>query len=154
MEKKQAVSRRKFLGTAGAAGVVGSMGLSTIIASCGKEQKGKNLPITDKLDQAPDGELLKAGLVGCGNRGTGAAFDFLNAGPNLEIVALADVFDDQLQMCRGKLKKNKNVDIADNMCFTGFDGYKKLIDSGVDIVLLATPPHFRPEHLRRLQRRI
>lgn len=147
MEKKQAVSRRKFLGTAGAAGVVGSIGLSTIIASCGKEQKGKNLPITDKLDQAPDGELLKAGLVGCGNRGTGAAFDFLNAGPNLEIVALADVFDDQLQMCRAKLKKNKDVDIADNMCFTGFDGYKKLIDSGVDIVLLATPPHFRPEHL-------
>ena len=62
-------------------------------------------------------------------------------------MALADVFDDQLQLCRGKLKANKNVDIADNMCFTGFDAYKQLIDSGVDIVLLATPPHFRPMHL-------
>jgi len=147
MEKKNAVSRRKFLGTAGAAGVIGTIGFSSFIASCAKDKNGKNIPEIEKLDQAPDGELLKAGLVGCGNRGTGAAFDFLNAGPNLQITALADVFDDQVQLCRGKLKQNKNVDIPDNMCFTGFDAYKQLIDSGVDIVLLATPPHFRPEHL-------
>jgi len=121
--------------------------VGSLIAACGRNKTLKNIPATDKLDQAPDGELLKAGLVGCGNRGTGAAFNFLDAGPNLQLVALADVFDDQLQMCRGKLKESKNVDIPDNMCFTGFDGYKKLIESGVDIVLLATPPHFRPEHL-------
>jgi len=147
MENKQAVSRRKFLGTAGAAGLVGSIGISTLIASCGKDKGGKNIPETEKLDPAPDSEVLKAGLVGCGNRGTGAAFDFLNAGPNLLIVSLADIFDDQLQLCRSKLKNEKDVDIADDMCFTGFDCYQKLIDSGVDIVLLATPPHFRPEHL-------
>jgi len=147
MEKKQVVSRRKFLGTAGAAGVIGTIGMGSLIAACGREKSGKKLPEINFLDQAPDGEVLKAGLVGCGNRGTGAAFDFLDAGPNLQITALADVFDDQLQLCRNKLKDIKKVDIPDNMCFTGFDGYKKLIDSGVDVVLLATPPHFRPEHL-------
>ena len=88
MEKKQGVSRRKFLGTAGAAGMVGTIGMSSLLAACSNDKNGKNIPASDKLDQAPDGEILKAGLVGCGNRGTGAAFDFLNAGPNLQIVAL------------------------------------------------------------------
>ena len=77
MEKKQAVSRRKFLGTAGAAGVIGTIGFSSFIASCEKDKNSRNIPAINKLDQAPDGALLKAGLVGCGNRGTGAAFDFL-----------------------------------------------------------------------------
>ncbi|MBT7094980.1 MAG: Gfo/Idh/MocA family oxidoreductase [Bacteroidetes bacterium] len=147
MEGSKSVSRRKFLGAAGAIGAVGSLSIGSVLTSCSADKKGKNVAAIDKLDQAPDGKLLKAGLVGCGNRGTGAAFNFLDAGPNLQIVALADVFDDQLQMCRQKLKKQKQVDISDNRCYTGFDGFKKLIESDVDIVLLATPPHFRPEHL-------
>lgn len=99
------------------------------------------------LDQAPDGKPLKAGLVGCGGRGTGAAVDFLNAGPNLQIVALADVFQDQLNNCRELLKKEKNVEIADENCFVGFDAYEKVLDSDIDVVLLCTPPHFRPAHV-------
>jgi myo-inositol 2-dehydrogenase/D-chiro-inositol 1-dehydrogenase len=55
------------------------------------------------LDKAPNGKKLKAGLVGCGNRGTGAALNFLAAGDGLEIVALADVFEDKLNECRTKL---------------------------------------------------
>ncbi|MEA1877805.1 MAG: Gfo/Idh/MocA family oxidoreductase [Bacteroidota bacterium] len=147
MDREKSVSRRKFLGQAGAIGAVGTLGISSVLSACSSDKKGKNIPATDKLDQAPDGKVLKAGLVGCGNRGTGAAFNFLDAGPNLELIALADVFDDQLQLCRQKLKKQKNVDIPDNKCFTGFDGFKRLLETDIDIILLATPPHFRPEHL-------
>ncbi len=89
----------------------------------------------------------KAGLIGCGGRGTGAAINFLDAGPNLQVVALGDVFQDKLTSCRETLKKQKNIEIADEKCFIGFDSYQKVIDSGVDIVLLCTPPHFRPAHV-------
>ena len=99
------------------------------------------------LEQAPDGKVIKAGLIGCGGRGTGAAIDFLNAGPNLQIVALGDVFQDKLDSCREILKKERNVEIPDENCFLGFDSYEKVIDSGVDMVLLCTPPHFRPAHV-------
>ena len=98
-------------------------------------------------EQAPDGTVIKAGLIGCGGRGTGAAIDFLNAGPNLQIVALGDVFKDKLDACREVLKKEKNIDVADENCFIGFDSYQKVIDAGVDVVLLCTPPHFRPTHV-------
>jgi predicted dehydrogenase len=99
------------------------------------------------LTQAPDGLLLKAGLIGCGGRGTGAAINYLDAGPNLQITALGDVFQDKLDQCRAQLKKEKNLDIADDKCFIGFDAFEKVIDSGVDVVLLCTPPHFRPAHV-------
>ena len=57
------------------------------------------------LDQAPDGEVLRAGLVGCGGRGSGAAINFVDAGPNLQIVALGDVFQDKMAESRAQLKK-------------------------------------------------
>ncbi len=91
--------------------------------------------------------MLKAGLIGCGGRGTGAAINFLDAGPNLQITALGDVFQDKIDNCRTKLKEKKDVEIADENCFIGFDSYQKVIDSGVDLVLLCTPPHFRPVHV-------
>ena len=133
-------SRRDFLGT----GIVAAtMGLTTLSAvmSCKKKTTPYLPPL---LDRAPDGPVLKAGLIGCGSRGTGAAIDFLEAGPNLEIVALGDVFEDKLQTCRANLKKRKDIEIDSEKCFTGFDAYKKVIDAGVDIVLMATPPYFRP----------
>jgi predicted dehydrogenase len=99
------------------------------------------------LDNAPDGKVLRAGLIGCGGRGTGAAINFIDAGPNLQIVALGDVFQDKLDTCRATLKKERNIEIDDAKCFTGFDNYQKVIDAGVDIVLLCTPPHFRPLHV-------
>ena len=93
------------------------------------------------LTKAPDGPLLKAGLIGCGGRGTGAAINFIHAGPNLTISALGDVFTDRITSCRERLAED-GVEIADENCFTGFDAYQKVIDSGVDIILLATPPVF------------
>lgn len=95
--------------------------------------------------KAPDGRPLSAGLVGCGGRGTGAAVNWLDAASNVKITALADVFPDRLKQARTLLAR-RGQEIPENRCFDGFDGYQKLIASGVDVVLLATPPHFRPQH--------
>jgi myo-inositol 2-dehydrogenase/D-chiro-inositol 1-dehydrogenase len=149
MEKanNQGVSRRGFLSSAVKAGTVGALATGAILSACGESTLSyEDLGLPEMLDKAPNGKKLKAGLVGCGNRGTGAALNFLAAGDGLEIVALADVFEDKLNECRTKLSE-KGVKVSDDKCFIGFDGYQKLIDSGdVDVVLLATPPHFRPEH--------
>ena len=71
---------------------------------------------------------------------------FLDAAPNLQLTALADLFPDRLEAARQQLKADKGIDVPANRCFTGFDAHQKLIDSGVDIVLSCTPPHFRPMH--------
>ena len=120
-----------------------------MLNSCSSQKRDKRdeLQLPKLLNQAPDGPLLKAGLIGCGGRGTGAAIDFLNAGPNLQIVALGDLFEDKLNACREQLKKQKNVEIADENYFLGFDAYEKVIDSDVDVVLHCAPPHFRPAHI-------
>ena len=92
---------------------------------------------------------LKIGLVGCGGRGGGAARNAIHADENCQLFALADVFEDRLQERRQQLTKGgARLKVADEMCFTGFDAYKKLLATDVDVVLLATPPHFRPEHFR------
>lgn len=96
--------------------------------------------------KAPDGPLLKAGLIGCGGRGRGAAVNFLDAGPNLQIASLADVFPDRVAEARRLLKEHRGQDIPESRCFTGFDAWQKLLASDVDVVLHATPPHFRPLH--------
>ncbi|MCA1652041.1 MAG: Gfo/Idh/MocA family oxidoreductase, partial [Acidobacteria bacterium] len=88
-----------------------------------------------------------AGLIGCGGRGRGAAVNFLDAAPTLQIAALADLFPDRVADARRLLKEHRGQDIPDSHCFTGFDAYQKLLDSGVDAVLHATPPHFRPLHM-------
>lgn len=144
MEIKNGINRRNFISTT-ALGTIGTMG---IITSCSNaSEKKTEIQLPELLDRAPDGPVLKAGLIGCGGRGTGAAINFLDAGPNLQITALADVFQDKIDNCRAELKTQKGVEIADENCFVGFDGYQKVIDSGVDIVLLCTPPHFRPAHV-------
>jgi predicted dehydrogenase len=134
--KESDFTRRDFIGAATVAGA------GLLLASCG----GKNYPKVTFIDRAPDGPLLKAGLVGCGGRGTEAANQFIKAGDNLKIVALADVFDDRLQKARKTIETKSNQKIEDSRCYLGFDGYKKLIESDVDVILLATPPHFRPLH--------
>lgn len=140
---KENFSRRNFLGKAAAVGAAGAI-MPAILKSCASgEFKEAAIPLF--LDQAPDGPEIKAGLIGCGGRGTGAAMNFLSAGPNLRITALGDVFEDRLDSCRKKLLNKKNNEVADENCFLGFNAYQKVIDSGVDMVILATPPFFRPE---------
>lgn len=133
-------SRRKFIGDAVALGTIGTLGMNAVISSCSRQEKYVAPVFPDK---APDGPVIRAGLVGCGGRGTGAALNFLNAGPNLELVALGDLFQDRMDRCREILKKRKDVEISDDKCFLGFDAYKKVIDSDIDLVLLCQPPYFR-----------
>ena len=144
MKLKSGIDRLNFITTT----ALGSLGVAGILSSCaGPSTKKEEILLPELLDQAPDGKVIKAGLIGCGGRGTGAAINFLDAGPNLQITALGDVFQDKIDNCRAKLKQERNVEIADENCFIGFDSYEKVINSGVDVVLLCTPPHFRPAHV-------
>lgn len=99
---------------------------------------------------AAGSDTLRVGLVGCGDRGAGAAVNAINADKGVKIVALADAFGDRLTGTLGRLKKiaPEQVDVDPSRCFVGFDAYKDVISSGVDVVLLASPPHFRPLHLK------
>jgi predicted dehydrogenase len=99
---------------------------------------------------AAGGDVLRIGLVGCGSRGTGAATQALGADPNVRLVAMADAFEDRLQESLALLEQQASakVDVRPENRFNGFDAYRDLLASGVDVVLLCTPPHFRPQHLR------
>ncbi len=157
--KKGGMLRRDFLKMS-ALGIAAAAAAPSILASCvggeGGSRKGGAGPlkepgtyyIPELPDKAPDGKPLKAGLVGCGGRGIGAASDFLNAANGVTITALGDVFPDRLQDARNRLKNDFNITVDDANCFLGFDSYKNVIDSGVDVVLLVTPPGFRPLHFK------
>jgi predicted dehydrogenase len=101
------------------------------------------------VDIAPDGKPIKAALIGCGDRGTGAATQFLKAGPNLSIIAMADIFPDRLNSSLNVLKEKFNNDVPEANRFYGFDAYKKVLAMPeIDLVLLTTPTHFRPEQFK------
>lgn len=92
---------------------------------------------------------LKIGLIGCGGRGTGAASEALSADPNVVLWAIGDCFMSQVENSLRHLTKfGAKVDVPEARRFTGLDAYQKVLASGVDVVLLATPPGFRPLHLR------
>jgi myo-inositol 2-dehydrogenase/D-chiro-inositol 1-dehydrogenase len=97
------------------------------------------------------------GLLGCGGRGVGAAANALNAAENVELYALADLFDDKLQRAlklidgeaaKGNMPASSSVQITPERMFSGFDAYKKLMATDIDIALLCCPPGFRPQHLK------
>jgi predicted dehydrogenase len=93
-------------------------------------------------------QRLRVGLVGCGGRGTGAAWQALEADPAVRVVALGDVFADQVASSAEVLgAAGERFDCPAAQRFVGQDAYRRVIDSGVDIVLLAAPPHTRPLHL-------
>jgi myo-inositol 2-dehydrogenase/D-chiro-inositol 1-dehydrogenase len=148
MEEQKNSSRRQFIGNAAALGAIGVAGFSGILSSCKPGDKPIEASLATFLDKAPDGEPLRAGVIGCGGRGTGAAINFLNAGNDLTIHALADVFPDRIDRCRTQLKEKKGVEVDDANCFTGFDAFKRLLETDVNYIILATPPFFRPEHFQ------
>ncbi len=144
MEEKN-INRRKFLKGAGAVAVLGSFGIGSFLESCKNIGSGDVKSLTF-LDKAPEGQLIKVGIVGCGSRGTGALTNLMNSCPGIQITALADVFEDKLVRCRRELEGRMNTKILDGNCFVGFDAYQKLLKTDVDLVVLATPPYFRPTH--------
>ena len=91
---------------------------------------------------------LKVGLVGCGGRGTGAAREALKADKDVMLTAVGDVFDRQIDGSLRQLERAVGDKLRVDHKFVGLDAYQKVIDSGVDVVLLATPPGFRPQHLK------
>ncbi|MHC4244645.1 MAG: Gfo/Idh/MocA family protein, partial [Planctomycetota bacterium] len=101
---------------------------------------------------AAGSDKIRIGLVGCGGRGSGAAAQALTTGEDVVLISMGDVFEDRLQRSLKNLMDNKKfgkrVKVRNNTCFVGLDAYQQVIDSGVDVVLLATPPGFRPQHLR------
>ncbi len=105
--------------------------------------------IPQKSFAGTNSETLKVGLIGCGGRGSGAAKQALSADSNVVLHAMGDIFSDKLEASLEGLKKvhGDKVKVDEGHKFLGFDAFQKVIDSGVDVVLLATPPHFRPEHL-------
>jgi predicted dehydrogenase len=98
-------------------------------------------------------DKLKAGLVGCGGRGTQAVVDMMQGTENVELVSMGDLFEDKLEISLKHLREHKDaatfadrIRIEPDRHFVGFDAYKKVLASDIDIVMLATPPGYRPMH--------
>jgi predicted dehydrogenase len=151
------MKRRDFLANAALIGAGTTVGVSsTLMSSCGAQSEKKAKVYTPEelgmysfVEIAPDGKPLKAALVGCGDRGTGAATQFLKSGPNVSIIALADIFSDRMEYCLKTLKESYNNEVPEANRFLGFDAYKKVMAMPeIDVVLLCTPTHFRPEQFK------
>ncbi len=130
----KSTSRRRFLKSTGAAALGGTLAFNI------------GLP---KASYAMNSETLKIGLIGCGGRGTGAANQALNADPNVVLTHMADVFDDRLSQSYNSLVElhGEKVKVDSSTKYLGYDGAKKVIESDVDVVILTTPPVFRPKQL-------
>jgi predicted dehydrogenase len=155
MPDESNVSRRSFLRQSAAGAAAGGF-----------------MIVKPELVRGAGQEKIKAGLIGCGGRGTGAAANMLTGDPNVELVAMGDIFQDKLEASLKSLNDPKYLgrmtkDAADFIKtpteqlvaamqsrvkvdpehrFVGFDAYKKVIGSGVDLVLLTAPPGHRPLH--------
>lgn len=128
------MSRRDFLKSTAAAAVL--VGAGSFALGQGAHAAGS--------------DVIKIGVIGCGGRGTGAAVNCATANSGVKIVAIGELFQDRLDDAYKNLTGNKDikdkVDISKDRCFVGFDAYKKVLACGVDMVILATPPGFRPIH--------
>jgi myo-inositol 2-dehydrogenase/D-chiro-inositol 1-dehydrogenase len=134
MTERKGTTRRRFLEAAAVGGVISQVGLVPRVHAAGAD-------------------TIKVGLIGCGGRGTGAAENICEAAGSdhdIKLHAMADVFEDRLNGCYNSLKGNDIVsskfDVDKERCFVGFDAFRKVVDC-CDLVILATPPGFRPQHL-------
>lgn len=103
-------------------------------------------PMLGAVAHASGSDIIKVGLIGCGDRGTEAAINATNAGKDIRVVALADIFDERLKAAKETLttQRKDQTDLPPERCFVGFDAYEQLIGSGVDVVLIAPSSHFTP----------
>ncbi len=133
-------SRRDFLKTSTAVAIGAALGAPAV--------------------HAAGSDVIKVGIIGCGGRGSGAAEDVLKAAKGVEIVALGDYFKERVDGVRNRIKRateederirdlGNKADVSPDHCFTGVDAFEKVINApGVNYVILATPPGFRPLHLQ------
>ncbi|MBM3876511.1 MAG: Gfo/Idh/MocA family oxidoreductase [Verrucomicrobia bacterium] len=125
------VSRRQFIAASGAAA-------AALTAAPGLQAQGNSA-------------MLRVGLIGCGGRGTGAASQALHADSDVKLVAMGDAFADRIKLSLETLKKDQEiaskVAVPEENQFTGLDAYQKVIEKS-DVVLLTTPPGFRPIHIK------
>lgn len=133
--KSHANSRRDFLKVSGTAALAGALAGGLLVP---------------RAVHAAGGDTLKIGLIGCGGRGSSAANEALSADENCQLFAMGDAFEDRGRASREGLRRRwgPKVEVPDDRLFVGFDAYQRVIDSGVDVVILTTPPHFRPAHLK------
>ena len=98
----------------------------------------------------PNSAKLKIGWIGCGGRGSGAINQALSADSNVELFAIGEAFQDKADAGLERIKKYHpgKINVDKGRIFVGLDAYQKVIDSGVDVVLLTTPPGFRPQHIK------
>lgn len=159
MKKENSISRRSFLKTSAFAGALGAIGTGSsmgMLTSCGEGNTNSTKPlkepgtyyVPDLPDKANDGKELRVGVIGCGGRGSGAVFNLLSAADGIVVSALGDVFQEKVDGLAEKLKEEKGIDVPEDKRFTGLDAYKQVIDSEVDMVIMATPPGFRPIHFQ------
>ena len=130
---EHSANRRQFIKTSATLAAAGTLALPVAAHAAGDDQ-------------------LKVALIGCGGRGTGAARQALLADKNVKLTVMADAFDDRLQSSLKTLSLNEQVgnkvDVLPEQQFVGFDAYKQVMATDVDVVLLTTPPQFRPIHLK------
>lgn len=99
---------------------------------------------------AAGSDKIRLGVIGCGGRGTHDASKCLAADENVELIAMGDIFPEQVERCRKTLAQrlSEKVKVTDEMCFSGWDAYKQVLATEIDMVILTTPPHFRPMMLK------
>jgi len=132
IQKSRRFTRRDFIRTSSAVGAAALLSGTGRLFAAGSDK-------------------LRVGLIGCGGRGRYDTTNCLNSAQNVELVAMGDIFKERLEDCRTTLEKKlpDKVKVTDDMCFTGWDTYKKVLAcDNVDMVILTEPPYFRPEHLR------
>ena len=129
-------SRRRFLHSSASTAAAGAL--------------ASRIGYPDVVSAAGSNDTLRVGLIGCGERGTGAAVNALTADGNVELSAMGDLFEDNLESSLSQLKTKmpEKINVPPNRRFIGFDACEQVVDSDVDVVLLTTPPGFRPQHLR------
>jgi len=130
-DKIDAATRREFIRT-GAAVVGGTLAAPVIPGAW-----------------AAGSDEIRVGLIGCGGRGRGALKDALQAADGVRLVAMGDAFEDRLAETRENLKTlGEKAELPSERCFVGLDAYQKVLATDANYVILATPPAFRPDHLR------
>lgn len=135
---ESAISRRRFVQSTAAIAMLGGGVLPSLVSAA-----------TRRADSQ-----LSVGLIGCGGRGTGAAAQALAADEGAVLTAMGDVFAERIESSLGGLTQHfgetaaTKIRVEPSRRFVGFDAFQKVIDSGVDVVILTTPPAFRPMHLR------